>query len=117
MFKAIKEFFFGKPAEVAKVEEAPYKIETPNPALIISQAPETAAYIPDSVNEQITDAKSEVAVDVATEVIAETAVATEASASVEKVQKERAKKPAAAKPVAAKKPAAPRKPRAKKTTA
>ena len=27
MFKAIKEFFLGKPAEAPKVEEAPYKVE------------------------------------------------------------------------------------------
>lgn len=29
MFKAIKEFFVGKPVEAPKVEEAPYKVETP----------------------------------------------------------------------------------------
>jgi len=29
MFKAIKEFFFGKPAEAAVESIAPYKVETP----------------------------------------------------------------------------------------
>jgi len=29
MFKAIKEFFLGKPAETAQPDAAPYKVETP----------------------------------------------------------------------------------------
>lgn len=31
MLQAIKEFFFGKPKEEPKVEEAPYKVEEPAP--------------------------------------------------------------------------------------
>lgn len=37
MFKAIKEFFFGKPAESKPAAVAPYKIETPPAA--VEQAP------------------------------------------------------------------------------
>ena len=88
MFKALKEFFFGKPA--APQAEAPYKVETPTPALIISQVPEAAAYTVPVVEEAA------------------------APAEVKPAKKPRAKKPAEAKPVAEKKPAAPRKPRAKK---
>lgn len=88
MFKAIKEFFFGKPVEVQPtVADAPYKVETPSPSLVIAQAPETATYTVDAS----LDAKPQIEKPV--------------------------KKPAEVKPVAAKKPAAPRKPRAKKTTA
>ena len=86
MFKALKQFFFGKPA--APQAEAPYKVETPSPALTIAQAPETAAYVEPVVEAAPTEEKP--------------------------AKKPRAKKPAAAKPVAEKKPAAPRKPRAKK---
>jgi len=31
MFKAIKEFFLGKPVEATQPEAAPYKVETPFP--------------------------------------------------------------------------------------
>lgn len=46
MFKAIKEFFLGKPIEAPK-EEAPYKVETPLA---------TGVDVTPTVNPQITDA-------------------------------------------------------------
>jgi hypothetical protein len=91
MFKAIKEFFLGKPVETKPTEvAAPYKVESPKP--VVAQAPETATYTVDAS----LDAKPQTA---------------------KPAKKAAVKKPAEAKPVAAKKPAAPRKPRAKKTTA
>ena len=93
MFKAIKEFFLGKPVEVQPaVVAAPYKVETPSPSVVTAQATEPTAYTVDAS----LDAKPQTA---------------------KPAKKAAAKKPAEAKPVAAKKPAAPRKPRAKKTTA
>lgn len=35
MFKAIKEFFFGKPAEYTATPVAPYKVETPVTVLTV----------------------------------------------------------------------------------
>lgn len=90
MFKAIKEFFFGKPVEAQpSVVAAPYKVEEPVSVPLVSQPLQTTnlLYTP------------------------------EVSPVAEAAPKPRAKKPAEVKPVAAKKPAAPRKPRAKKTTA
>jgi hypothetical protein len=44
MFKAIKEFFFGKPQTVPAAApqvapEAPYKVETPVPVEVVAPAP------------------------------------------------------------------------------
>jgi len=40
MFKAIKEFFFGKPqAAPQTAPEAPYKVETPAPVEVVIPAP------------------------------------------------------------------------------
>ena len=40
MFKAIKEFFFGKPQTVPAPEpEAPYKVETPVPVEVVAPTP------------------------------------------------------------------------------
>ena len=86
MFKAIKEFFFGKPKEA--VTEAPYKLEIP--------APVTS---PVAVVAQVIEA-----------------VAPVAEAPVKPARKPRAnvaaKKIAAAKKPAARKPAAPKAPKA-----
>jgi hypothetical protein len=86
MFKAIKEFFFGKPAEQTAAPVAPYKVETPV-----------------AVSTVVVDAS----LDNKPQVIA---VAVESAPAVKKSAAPRAKKPAVAKP-AAKKPTAPRKPR------
>ena len=86
MFKAIKEFFFGKPAEQTAAPVAPYKVETPV-----------------AVSTVVVDAS----LDNKPQVIA---VAVESAPAVKKSTAPRAKKPAVAKP-AAKKPAAPRKPK------
>ena len=67
MFKAIKEFLFGKPADsgrhpldgatrAAQEKAAPYKIEPPVPV----PAPAPVAAVPESVNTQITDAVTQV---------------------------------------------------------
>ena len=89
MFKAIKEFFFGKPQ--AAQPEVPYKVEAP---VVVSTV---------SVDASL-DNKPQVI-----------AVAVEYAPAVKKSSAPRAKKPAvakpAAKPAAAKKPAAPRKPK------
>ena len=86
MFKAIKEFFFGKPAEQTAAPVAPYKVETPV-----------------AVSTVVVDAS----LDNKPQVIA---VAVESAPAVKKSTAPRAKKPAVAKS-AAKKPTAPRKPR------
>ena len=83
MFKAIKEFFFGKPAEQAT---APYKVEAPV-----------------AVSTVVVDAS----LDNKPQVIA---VAVESAPAVQKSSKPRANV-AAKKIAAAKKPAAPRKPK------
>lgn len=87
MFKAIKEFFFGKPAPVAETApDAPYKVETP---ILIVEPGLTVR-----VNETPAPA-----------------------AKVEPTKKAPAKrKPTTNKPVA-KKPAAPKKPAARKSKA
>ena len=87
MFKAIKEFFFGKPAEQAP--PAPYKVEAPV-----------------AVSTVVVDAS----LDNKPQVIA---VAVESAPAVQKFSKPRANV-AAKKIAAAKKPAAPRKPRTPK---
>ena len=47
MFKAIKEFFTGKPAEV--VAEVPYKVEaTPAPSPVVDTADIAIAQLPDT---------------------------------------------------------------------
>ena len=47
MFKAIKEFFTGKPAEV--VAEVPYKVEaTPAPSPVVDTADIALAQLPDT---------------------------------------------------------------------
>jgi hypothetical protein len=85
MFKAIKEFFFGKPAEATVEPTAPYKVETP---VVVSTVVVDASL----------DNKPHV-------------VAVAASA-VKRSTAPRAKKPAAAaKTSAAKKPTAPRSPK------
>ena len=89
MFKAIKEFFFGKPAEQTATPVAPYKVETPV-----------------AVSTVVVDAS----LDNKPQVIA---VAVESAPAVQKSSKPRANV-AAKKIAAAKKPAAPRKPRAPK---
>jgi hypothetical protein len=98
MFKAIKEFFFGKPAEQTATPVAPYKVETPV-----------------TVSTVVVDAS----LDNKPQVIAVAVESVAATPSVKKSAPPRAKKPAVAKPAAkpavakpaAKKPAAPRKPR------
>jgi len=85
MFKAIKEFFFGKPTPAQP--EAPYKVEAPVSTAVIDAS---------------LDSKPQVAT-VASETVAP---AKKPRANVA------AKKIAAAKQPAAKKPAAPRKPKA-----
>ena len=97
MFKAIKEFFFGKPAEqtaTPAAPAAPYKVEAPV-----------------AVSTVVVDAS----LDNKPQVIAVAVESAPAAPAVKKSAAPRAKKPtvaktAAAKP-AAKKPAAPRKPK------
>lgn len=87
MFKAIKEFFFGKPVEQPAAPVAPYKVEVPVATVVVDAS---------------LDSKPQVA-----------AVAPEAVAPAKKPRANvAAKKIAAAKKPAAKKPAAPRKPKA-----
>ena len=82
MFKAIKEFFFGKLPE-QKAPEAPYKVETP--------APVAEASAPTSVAPQATEA---------------------AVASIAPAKKQgKGKKPQGSKPASGKKPRGPRKPK------
>jgi hypothetical protein len=90
MFKAIKEFFFGKPKEA--VPEAPYKVETPAPVPVtepVQQIPGVEAML-------ITPPVAEAPVKPARKPRANVA----------------AKKIAAAKKPAARKPAAPKAPKA-----
>ena len=82
MFKAIKEFFFGKPAEATVEPTAPYKVETP---VVVSTLVVDASL----------DNKPHVV----------------AVAAVKRSTAPRAKKPAAAKTSAVKKPTAPRSPK------
>ena len=86
MFKAIKEFFFGKPKEA--VTEAPYKLEIPAPVAVVAPVIEAVAPVSAPVVE----------------------------APVKPARKPRAnvaaKKIAAAKKPAARKPAAPKAPKA-----
>ena len=84
MFKAIKEFFTGKPAEV--VAEVPYKVEA-TPAPVVDTADIAIAQLPNPS-----------AVVVVPEAVAPAAV----------VEQAPAKKPAPKKPQAVKKPAAPK---------
>jgi hypothetical protein len=96
MFKAIKEFFFGKPAEqtATPAPAAPYKVEAPV-----------------AVSTVVVDAS----LDNKPQVIAVAVESAPAAPAVKKSAAPRAKKSAVAKPAAkpaAKKPAAPRKPRA-----
>jgi hypothetical protein len=90
MFKAIKEFFFGKPAEQTATPAAPYKVEAPV-----------------AVSTVVVDAS----LDNKPQVIAVAVESAPAAPAVKKSAAPRAKKPAVAKPAAAKKPAAPRKPK------
>ena len=80
MFKAIKEFFFGKPVEPVVETAAPYKVETPV-----------------AVSTVVVDAS----LDNKPQVTAAVAPAVKKSAAP------RAKKPAAAKPAAPRKPKTP----------
>ena len=80
MFKAIKEFFFGKPAEPTVEPTAPYKVETP---VVVSTV--------------VVDAS----LDNKPHVVAVAASAVKRSAAP------RAKKPATKKPTAPRKPRAP----------
>ena len=88
MFKAIKEFFFGKSADVAPAPAAPYKLETPPTFKPTADAAPVEATPAPAVKKPA--AKK---VNVAANKIA-----------------------AAKKPAAEKKPAAPRKPRTPKST-
>jgi len=96
MFKAIKEFFFGKPAQAPEAE-APYKVEAPAAFVPPPKAEEVKA-APAPVNPQITDAVTQVP-------------AKKSAPKKPAAKKAPAKKPAAP---AAKKPAAKRSPVTKK---
>ena len=50
MFKAIKEFFFGKPVEAPKTEEVPYKVETPVAAADVAPQPEVQPVVENKVD-------------------------------------------------------------------
>ena len=97
MFKAIKEFFFGKPTPAPVVEQAPYKVEAPAIPEEFTPPPKAA-----DVKAEPVVAKAEVAA---------TVVKTPAKAPAKKPAVKKSKPPVKKATVAAKQPAV-RKPRA-----
>ena len=106
MFKAIKEFFFGKPYEAPKAEAVPYKVETPVPAADVAPQPEVQPVVENKVD----------AVSVALD-LEPVDLAAQPAEPAKKPRKPRAPKATAEKPVKAAKPKAekaPKKPAAMK---
>ena len=106
MFKAIKEFFFGKPYEAPKVETVPYKVETPVAAADVAPQPEVQPIVENKVD----------AVSVALD-LEPVDLAAQPAEPAKKPRKPRAPKATVEKPAKVAKPKAEKAPKEKKPAA